>query len=130
MRMKKSRNVTIRRQFLRWVMNATLVLSVFSFSGHVSQPKSFSNEPTRTELRQTKWTAYERTVRFANTHDASSHSFFDQSKNFVSSLFQCERQIEIKLKGNSGRCTTHDKQFLLHFFTYNSEESGPAPARG
>ena len=128
--MKKSGNAVIRRRLLGWAMNAILVLSVISFSAHVSQPKSFSNEPTRTELRQTNWTAVGRTVRFTNIHDNSGHSFFDQPKNFSASVFQYECRINIKVKSRLGKVTTNDKQFLIHYFIYNSEESGSEPARG
>ncbi|HEX6889049.1 MAG TPA: hypothetical protein VF141_00095 [Chryseolinea sp.] len=112
-------------------MNATLVLSVISFSGHVSAPKSFSSESTRTELKQTRWIARERTVRFTTIHDVCGHSkFFDQPGDFCYSRFQYEREIAVTLKVNLRSYTIDNKQFLIHFFNYNSEASVINALRG
>jgi hypothetical protein len=129
--MKNSGTAKIRTLLVRWIMNAILVLSVISFSGHVSTPKSFSSESTRTEVKQTRWAASERTARFTNIHDVSSHyKVFDQAGDFCSSLFQYERQIDVKLKSNVRSCTSGDKQFLIHFFNYSSEKSVTDAPRG
>ncbi len=112
-------------------MNATLVLSVIAFSGHVPQSKSPSFEPARTELKQNTSSDDEKTVRFKVIQDASSHfAFFDQLKNFTCRLYQFENQIEVKLKGNIGTCTIKDQPFLIHYFTYNSEVPDTDRPRG
>lgn len=108
-----------------------MVLSVIAFSGHVSQSKSPSFEPARTELKQNTGANDERTVRFKAIHDASSQFvFFDQAKSFHCSLCQYEVQIEVKLKGNSGASTNKDQPFLIHYFTDNSEVSDEDKPRG
>jgi hypothetical protein len=129
--MEKSGNVTIQGGLLRWLMNATLVLSVIAFSGHVSQSKSPSFEPARTELKQNTSANDKKTARFTVTHEASIHlAFFDQVKNFYCCLYQYERQIGVKLKGNVGTCTIKDQSFLIHYFTYDSEVSDTDRPRG
>jgi len=129
--MEKAGNIAIKRGLLTWLMNATLVLSVIAFSGHVSQSKSSSFEPARTELKQNTSANDERTVRFKVIHDASSHpAFFDQVKSFDRCRCQYERKIEVKLKGNVGNCTIKDQPFLIHYFTYNSEVSDSDRSRG
>lgn len=121
----------IRRRLLGWVMNAILVLSVISFSPYVSQPKSFSKEPTRTELKHTSRASDEKSVHFGVNHDGPGHFVFsDQTKNFYSRLCQFELQIEVKFKGTLGNCAIDDKQFLIHYFTYNSEASATDDSRG
>jgi hypothetical protein len=129
--MEKAGNIAIKRGLLRWLMNATLVLSVIAFSGHVSQSKSSSFEPARTELKQNTSANDERTARFKVIHDASNHlAFFDQVKNFNCCLCQYERQIAVKLKGNLGTCTIKDQLFLILYYTYNSEVSDTDSPRG
>ena len=129
--MEKAGNIVIKRGLLRWLMNATLVLSVIAFSGHVSQSKSPSFEPARTELKRNTSANDQRTVRFKVTHYVSSQlAFFDQLKNFDCCLYQYENQIKVKLKGNVGTCTIKDQGFLTHFFTYNSEVPDADRPRG
>ena len=129
--MEKSVKATIQKGLLKWLMNATLVLSVIAFSGHVSHSKSSSFEPARTELKQNTSANKERTVRFKVVHHASSHlAFFDQVKNFHCCLDQYERQIAVKLKRNPGTCTIKDQPFLIHYLTYNSELSDTDRPRG
>ena len=120
----------IRRRLLKWFINAALVLSVITFSGHVSQSKSASFGPARTELKQNLKANSERTVRFKTIRDVSSHFvFFDQVMNFHCCLSQYEHHIDVKLKGN-GTATIDDRQFLIHYFTYNSEVSDTDRPRG
>ena len=129
--MEKQGNVTFQRGLLKWLMNATLVLSVLAFSGQVSQSKSPSFEPTRTELKQNSGANYERTVRFRTIQDFPSHvTLFDQIENFHCCRCQYHRQTEVKLKSNIGTWTINDTQFLIHYFTYNSEESDTDTPRG
>jgi hypothetical protein len=129
--MEKAGNVKIQRALLTWLINATLVLSVLAFSGHVSQSKASSFEPARTELKQHNRVSTQRIVRFKVIRDASSQFlFFDQVKNFQCCRGQYDRQIEVKLRGNERTYTNKDQHFLVHYFTYNSEESGTDGPRG
>ena len=129
--MEKSGNVKIQMTLQKWLMNATLVLSVLAFSGHVSPSKSYAFEPARTELKQNNRVSTQRIVRFKVIRDASSQFvFFDQVKNFQCCRSQYDRQIEGKLKGNKRTYSSKDQQFLIHYFTYNSEESGTDGPRG
>ena len=129
--MEKAGNIAIKRGLLTWLMNATLVLSVIAFSGHVSQSKSPSFEPARLELKQNTSSNHERTVQFKIIHVVSNHlAFFDQAKSFHFCLCQYERQIEVNLKSNVGTCTIKDQSFVLHYFTYNSEMSDTDRSRG
>jgi hypothetical protein len=130
-RMEKAGSVAIKRGLLKWLMNATLVLSVIAFSGYASQSKSPSFEPARTELKQNTSANAERTVRFQVIHEASSHfAFLDPAKNFHCCRCHNEHQIEVKLKGHVGTCTIKDQSFLIHYFTYNSEVSDTDRPRG
>src|SRR5688572_152110 len=129
--MERAGNIKIRRGLLTWLMNATLVLSVLAFSGHVSPSKSSSFEPARTEVKQNNRASTERIVRFNVIHNASSHfALFDQIENFHCCRCQYQRQTEVKLKSNVGTWTINNAQFLIHYFTYNSEESDTDGPRG
>ena|SRR5688572_27837978 len=129
--MEKAGNIKIQQRLLTWLMNATLVLSVLAFSGHVSTSKSSSFEPARTELRQNSRANTERIVRFETIHNSASHfALFDQIENFHCCRCQYQHQTEVKLKSNLGHWIINNTQFLIHYFTYNSEESDTDRARG
>lgn len=111
----------MRKRLLGWVMNAILVLSVISFSAHVSQPKSISNEPARTELKHASRTNLENTFRFGVHYGQAKIEFTHPSTNLYSCLHQYERLIAVKFKSNFADPPIEDKKFLIHYFTYNSE---------
>jgi hypothetical protein len=131
--MKKSGG--IKRQWLKWLSHATLVFSLFAFSGHASEPKSFQSEPTRTELRQANRTDSRKTVCFKK-HLANSNDFHfrfaEQKEDYTDFLVQYERQVEIRQKDNSiSRVKKKQEvQFLIFYPTDNSEASGSDHLRG
>ena len=128
--MEKAGNIKIQQRLLTWLMNATLVLSVLAFSGHVSPSKSSSFEPARTELKQNSRVGTERIVRFKTIYNSPNHfALSDHIENFHCRC-QYQRQTEVKLKSNVGHWTIDNTQFLSHYFTYNSEESDTDRVRG
>jgi hypothetical protein len=131
--MKRSGNAIIMQRLLMWLMNGTLVFSLFAFSGHVSESKSYHSEPAKTE--QTTRVNFKRTSRFKKTFDFTSRyalKSLEQKANFKSSLSNYGLKIEVKLRENSCNKRVKKKQieqFLIHYPTDNSELSNTNNSR-
>jgi hypothetical protein len=131
--MKRSGNAIIMQRLLMWLMNGTLVFSLFAFSGHVSESKSYHSEPAKTE--QATRINFKRTARFKKTYDFTNRfplKCFEQTANFKSSLSNYGLKIEVKLRENSSNKSVKKKQseqFLIHYPTDNSELSNTNNSR-
>ena len=135
--MGKTIDVIIKKGLLKWLMKATLVFGLITFSGHISDFKSYNSEPTKTELRETSKTNFKRTVCFKKISDGLSCLFSQtsnsQTDNFTSCLVQYETNIKVKLKRNIQELptiTNQDKHFLICYPSDNSEEFETDRSRG
>lgn len=134
--MGKTLDVISKNSLLKWLIKATLVFGLITFSGHISDFK-YNPERTKTELRETSRTSSKRTVCFKKIWDGLSCPFLQtsssQTDNFTSCLFQYEINIKVKLKSNIQELTTitnQDKNFLIHYSIDNSEASETDIPRG
>lgn len=130
-------DVITKNGLLKWLMKATLVFGLITYSGHISDFKSCNSEPTKTELRETSKTISKRTVCFKKICDGLS-CFFSQTSsgqttNFTYCLSQHESNIKVKIKSNIqelATITNQDENFLIFYSNDNSEESETDRLRG
>lgn len=135
--MGKTIDVITKKGLLKWLMKATLVFGLITFSGHISDFKSYNPEPTKTELSEPSKTNSKKTVCFKK-YVTGLVAFFhkhqnSQSDNFNFCLVRYETNIKVKLKRTIQELTTitnQDKHPLIYYPVDNSEASETYQSRG
>ena len=133
--MNRTKYQKARQLFLSWLIKTILVIGLFSFSGPPAEYKTQNNEPTKTELNEKRKFNSKRTVNFKKHSHACNNCIVNpKSRNDKFALFLCyhENGVAVKLKNNLELFQTRErnKDFLMFYFTDNSEDSHINQIRG
>ena len=102
--MLKSQKIESKGRLLKWLMNLTILFSLFAFSGYVADNRICQQSPRQTELIVSTSINNKRTVTFKRLL-TESRVIASYSSNWTykvnASLLQYERLIKTKLDNNS-----------------------------
>ena len=113
--------VITEARLLKWLTKTILVLGLITFSGCVSEFRSYASTTTWTELNEVRRI---RSTRTASLNEVS-HGFnysISRTDNFISYRCHQDNSITVKLKIYFQVRTTNQRVGFLIFYSTNSSE--------
>lgn len=133
--MNKTKNAVTRGELLKWLVKTVLVAGLLTFSGNVSEYRSYNAEPTKTELSEGKSVSSKKAVYFKMIFDGYNNTCFyasSQVEKYTSYLIHQKSCISVKLKYifKDRPANDQDMGFLLYQSSHRSDEFDMNQPRG